>query len=170
VSTLHTPLPPHPRPAADERTTLVEFIDYYRIVFARKCEGLTDEEARRATCPPSDLNVLGLARHMAEVERSWFRRGLGEDAPLIFDYSADEDDDFHPGPDASLDAALARWQAEVDAGRANLARFDLDDMLVAGRDPRKSVRWVLVHLVEEYARHCGHLDLIREAIDGETGD
>jgi uncharacterized damage-inducible protein DinB len=165
-----TPLPPDPRPATDERTTLVEFLDFYRGVFVRKLEGLDDDQARRASCPPSDLTPLGLARHMAEVERGWFRRSLDEDVDLLFDYSEDNDAELHPGPDASMAEAIDQWRAEVVAARANLERFALDDLLPRGREPRKSVRWTVVHMIEEYARHCGHLDLICEAIDGRTGD
>jgi hypothetical protein len=165
-----TPLPPNPQPATDERTTLIEFLDYYRAVFLRKLEGLDDAQARRGACPPSDLTPLGMVRHLADVERGWFRRGLGEQIDFIFDYSVDEDIDFHPGPEASLPEAIEVWQAEVEVARANLERFQLDDLLPRGREPRKSVRWVVVHMIEEYARHCGHLDLICEAIDGRTGD
>jgi hypothetical protein len=165
-----TPLPPIQQQATDERTTLEEFLDYHRAVFRRKVEGLDDAQARTASCPPSDLTPLGLVRHMAEVERGWFRRSLGEDVPIHFDYSDDEDIDFHPGPNDTLDEALAWWAEDVAAARANLERFALDDLLPRGREPRKSVRWTVVHMIEEYARHCGHLDLITEAIDGRTGD
>lgn len=165
-----TPLLPDPQPATDERTTLLEFLDYYRVVFRRKVEGLDDAQVRTASCPPSDLTPLGMVRHMADVERGWFRRGLGEEIDFRLDYSEDEDADFHPGPDDSMTDALAYWDEDVAAARANIERFALDDLLLRGREPLKSVRRTVVHMIEEYARHCGHLDLITEAIDGRTGD
>jgi uncharacterized damage-inducible protein DinB len=172
-----TPLPADPGFAAEERVMLPGFLDYYRAVFVRKAEGLSDDQARRAPCPPSDLSVMGIVRHMADVERSWFRRCLAaEDAGPIYYGAAhpdgDRDGDFHPGPADTLDEAIAAWRREVDAARANVAGRSLDD--VADAPPREdevpSLRWITIHMVEEYARHCGHLDLIREAIDGVTGD
>jgi len=168
-----TPLPdtqPYDVAAADEGTTLLVFLDYYRAVFRRKVEGLDDEQVRTASCPPSDLTPLGLVRHMADVERGWFRRGLGEEIDYRFDYSVDEDLDFHPGPADTMADALAIWDEDVAAARSNVERVSLDDMLTSGREPRKSVRWTVVHMIEEYARHCGHLDLITEALDGRKGD
>lgn len=165
-----TPLPADPQPATDEHTTLVEFLDYQRAVFIRKVEGLDDEQARRRACPPSELTPLGLVRHVAQVELGWLRRGLGEQLDDLFDDSEDEDIDMHPGPGDTLAGAIAMWQTQVDAARANVARFEPDELLLFGREPRKSVRWTVVHMIEEYARHCGHLDLLAEAIDGRTGD
>lgn len=160
--------------AADERTTLVAFLAYQRGVLARKAEGLIDEQARMATCPPSDLTMLGLVRHMADVERSWSQRSmLGTAAGPIYYGPAhpegDRDGDFHPPPDATLADALATYWAEVDAADAIYAAASLDDIERSDRS-MYSLRWILVHLVEEYARHCGHADLIRQAIDGTTGD
>jgi hypothetical protein len=171
-----TALPPDP-PVADERSTLESFLDFQRGVLVRKAEGLTDAQSRLATCPPSDLTMLGLVRHLAEVERSWFRRGLaGEDAPPIFYGDAhplgDRDGDFHPPPGATIDDALATLAAEITAARAVLSGIEsLDELERTGpADRRRSVRWILVHMIEEYARHLGQADLIRQAIDGTTGD
>ncbi len=173
----HTAIPADP-PVAEERTTLETFLDFQRAVLLRKAEGLSDEQSRRATCPPSDLTMLGLVRHLAEVERTWFRRGLADqDAPPIFYGDAhplgDRDGDFHPPPDATIDDALAALTAEIAAARTVLRDVgsldELEQGRPAGRD-RKSVRWILVHMIEEYARHLGQADLIREAIDGATGD
>jgi hypothetical protein len=168
-----TPLPADP-PVGDERTTLVAFLDYYRAVLARKVEGLADEEARRAACPPSDLTLLGIVRHMADVERSWFRRSLvGEDAPPIFYGPAhpdgDDDGDFHPPPDATVAEALAAYWAEIEVARRNTEAAALDDLEQRER-ASFNLRWILVHMIEEYARHCGHADVLRQAIDGATGD
>ena len=164
-----TPVPPDPSPAAPERVILDEFLNYYRVVFRRKAEGIDDTAARTATCPPSDLTIMGLVRHMADVERSWFRRGIAlEDAPPIYYSDDDPDGDLHVGPTDTLEEALDTWRREVERSETILAAAELDD-LDRFRE-QYSVRWILVHMIEEYARHCGHLDLLREAIDGATGD
>jgi hypothetical protein len=169
-----TPLPTDEAPAADERTTLLAFLGYQRAVLARKAEGLTDEQARLAACPPSDLTLLGLVRHMADVERNWFRRSLlaEEVAPIFYGPShpdADEDGDFHPPPEATLADAVASYWAEIDVANRNIAGASLDDIERRERSTY-TLRWILVHMIEEYARHCGHADLLRQAIDGTTGD
>jgi hypothetical protein len=158
----------------DERATLIAFLDYFRTVLVRKAEGLSDEQARRAACPPSDLTILGLVRHMADVERSWFQRSLtGADAGPLFYGPAhpdgDDDGDFHPPPDATLADALAALRGEIEAADRNIAAAELDDIERRERG-RFSLRWMLVHMIEEYARHCGHADLLRQALDGEVGD
>ncbi|CAN5626290.1 DinB family protein [soil metagenome] len=169
-----TPAPARFEVDLDERATLLAFLDYYRTVFVRKAEGFTDDEARRATCPPSEMTVMGLVRHMAEVERGWFRRSVAaEDAPAIYYSDApggDPDGDFHPGPDDTLEDALAVWHDEVDRARTILADVSLDQTFAHRRLGAPKVRWVIVHMVEEYARHVGHLDLLTEALDGRTGD
>jgi hypothetical protein len=172
-----TEIPPDP-PVSDERTTLETFLDYQRGVLLRKAEGLTDDEARRAACPPSDMTILGLVRHVADVERSWFRRGLaGQDAPPLFYGDAhptgDRDGDFHPPDDATIDDALAALADEIAASREVMAGVtSLDEVEVGGPadSDAKNARWILVHMIEEYARHLGHADLLREAIDGTVGD
>lgn len=169
-----TPAPPDPAVDTDERTTLLAFLDYYRAVFGRKADGLTDDQARRPTCPPSEMTVMGLVRHMAEVERGWFRRSLAaEDAPAIYYSDApggDPDGDFHPAPDDTLDEARLAWHDEVDRARTIMSGASLDETFAHRRLGAPTVRWLLVHMIEEYARHVGHLDLITEALDGRTGD
>ena len=160
--------------AADGRATLCTFLDYQRAILARKAEGLTDEQARRAACPPSDLTILGLIRHMADVERGWSQRSLlGADIEPLYFGSAhpdgDRDGDFHPPPDATLAEALTSYWAEIAESDRIFGDAGLDDIEANAR-ATYSVRWILVHLVEEYARHCGHADLLRQAIDGKTGD
>jgi uncharacterized damage-inducible protein DinB len=162
-------VPAEPRGDVDERTTLLEFLDFQRAVMARKADGLTDEQARRAACPPSDMTILGLVRHLADVERGWFRRGIaGEDAPPLFYDDANRDGDFHAPDDATLAEALAAYRTEIEAARRIGAEAPLEAMDQRGRP--YSVRWILVHMIEEYARHLGHADLLRQAIDGATGD
>jgi hypothetical protein len=167
-------LPKDEAAASDERTTLTAFLDYQRAVLARKAFGLTDDQVRTATCPPSDLTILGLIRHMADVERNWAQRSMnGGDAGPIYYGAAhpygDEDGDFHPPPEATIADALHAYWREIAAGDVIYARFDLDDVERRER-ATYSLRWILIHLIEEYARHCGHADLIRQAIDGSTGD
>jgi len=156
----------------DERGTLEGWLDFHRATLAMKCEGLDDRQAATASVPPSGFTLTGLVQHLAEVERNWFRRVLtGEQAPPIYDPQADPD-----GPDggfdlaagATLAAALASWQAEVARGREHCAARALSDTSpFMGTDV--SLRWIYVHMIEEYARHNGHADLIRERIDGVTG-
>ena len=168
-----TPLPTEEAPADDERTTLLAFLDYQRAVLARKVEGLTDEQARSPACPPSDLTLLGLIRHMADVERSWFRRKLaGEDVPPCFRTTEDLDAAFNgavPDP-AIVTEAWDAWRGEVAFAEQFVA--EAPDLDVSGPDPWRgaiSLRWVLVHMIEEYARHLGHADLLRQKIDGRVG-
>ncbi|MEV7019355.1 DinB family protein [Streptomyces sp. NPDC093991] len=163
-----------PAPNADERTMLEGWLDYHRATLARKCEGLTDEQVRTASVPPSDLSLMGLVRHMAEVERSWFRRVFaGEDAGPIYYGEADPDGEFHPGEADTWKDAYETWQAEIEAARRAASGHPLDD-LSRGRHRSSpepySLRWIYTHMIEEYARHNGHADLIRQRIDGATGE
>jgi len=164
---------PEPPLAADERATLNGFLVYYRATLAVKCDGLTPDQLADRPVPPSSLSLLGLVRHMAEVERGWFRGFAGETSHPRY-YSKDEPDgDFDnaaPEP-AQVADAFAFWQAEIEHAREVVAAADLDATFTRGRDGHTfSMRWVLVHMIEEYARHCGHADLLRERIDGVTGD
>lgn len=173
-----TELAPDPelRPTADEPTTLHGFLDYYRTILIRKAEGITDQQAR-TTIEPSDLSMFGLVRHMADVERNWFRRRFaGVDAAPLYYGSHDPDGDLHPGPDDTLADALAALHAEIAFAHDATSGVALDT-LAAGmpatqRIPgwRPNLRWILVHMIEEYARHCGHADLLRQCIDGSVGD
>lgn len=154
----------------DERSMLTRFLDYQRAVLARKALGLTDEQARIAACPPSKLTMLGLVRHLAGVERGWAQRTLlGLDVAPLYATKEHPDAEFHPSPDATLADALDVYWAEIAMADRIYAEASLDDIVQRGYADY-SVRWVLIHLVEEYARHCGQADLIREAIDGTTGD
>jgi uncharacterized damage-inducible protein DinB len=118
------------------------------------------------------LSLLGLVRHMAEVERSWFRRTLaGEAAPPLYYSDSDPDGDFDWVEGAEVDAAFAAWRAECDHARELIAKMDSLDYVGHQRrsGERVSLRWILVHMIEEYARHNGHADLLRERIDGAVG-
>ncbi|MDX6330118.1 MAG: hypothetical protein QOI83_2501 [Streptomycetaceae bacterium] len=155
---------------ADERAMLDTWLDFHRSTLALKCEGLNDEQLREASVPPSELTLLGLVRHMAEVERSWFRNRLAaEGAKPLYYTDEDEDGDFHNIGLADTAEAFATWQAEIEHARGLVQGRSLDD-LGQLRDASVSLRWIYVHMIEEYARHNGHADLLRERIDGATGD
>jgi uncharacterized damage-inducible protein DinB len=155
-----------------ERETLRAFLEYQRATLALKCERLTDEELRRVAAPPSTLSLLGLVRHLAEVERTWFRRVINaEELPLV--WSADGDYQVaYDARAANRAEAFGAWRREVEhARRIERAAPSLD---ITGRQPtgdraEVSLRLVMLHLIHEYARHNGHADLLREAIDGTTG-
>jgi uncharacterized damage-inducible protein DinB len=164
---------PRPPLVADERSTLNGFLDYYRATLAVKCEGLTHEQLAARTVEPSPLSLLGLVRHMADVERGWFRGFNGEDTHPRYYSSEDPDGDFDnvSGEPGQVEEAFACWQAEIEHAREVVAAADLDATYVRRRDDRTfSLRWVLVHMIEEYARHAGHADFLRERIDGAVGD
>jgi uncharacterized damage-inducible protein DinB len=152
---------------------LQAWLDWHRATLAMKCDGLGAEELRRRSVPPSTLSLLGLVRHMAEVERGWFRRTLaGEEAPALYYSAANPDGDFDDVDSADPQDAFAAWRdecrhaAEVMAGVGSL-----DQPAARPRDGRYvSARWILVHMIEEYARHNGHADLLRQRIDGATGE
>jgi uncharacterized damage-inducible protein DinB len=152
----------------DERTMLISWLEYHRATLATKCEGLTDDQLRMRSVPPSTLSLLGLVRHMAEVENNWFRFWLGGQGPVAR-YEGDED---FAVDDADVSEAFDYWRSECEHAREVLAKFASLDEVGAGQAVGAgiSVRWTLVHMIEEYARHNGHADLLREAIDGTTGD
>ena len=169
MTTTQRPIPPL---NADERTTLESWLEFHRTTLAMKCEGLDDEQAAVAAVEPSGLTLTGLVQHMAEVERNWFRRVLaGQQAPPIYDPQADPrgpDGGFDLTDDSTLDGALSTWRTEVAQSREQCAGRALTDTgIFMGQDV--SLRWIYVHLIEEYARHNGHADLLRERIDGITG-
>jgi uncharacterized damage-inducible protein DinB len=159
---------------ADERTMLEGWLDYHRQTLAWKCQGLSDAQLRTASVEPSELSLMGLVRHMAEVERGWFRKVLVNDDPGPIYYSeADPDGEFHLTEADTWQEAYATWQAEIEIARRNAAGFALDDMSRGKskfRNEPFNLRWIYTHMIEEYARHNGHADLIRERLDGSTGD
>jgi hypothetical protein len=156
---------------AGERETLRVYLDFHRATLAMKCAGLSDEDLRRRSMPPSTLSLLGLVRHMAEVERTWFRRVIdGEDVGFVWSAVGDFQEAYDPG-DSTREEAFGAWQAEVaHARRIEELAESLD---VTGYFPKwgedVSLRLVMLHLIHEYARHNGHADFLREGIDGAVG-
>ena len=174
-------LEPHDHPTridpdrlSNEKQALDEWVDFHRATLLMKCDGLSSDQLKLRSVEPSTLTLLGLVRHMSEVERGWFRRtATGED--IDFRYSTDEDPDADflnvESADASTD--IAHFVAECQRSRAATADLSLD-LVVASRgdhpERTRNVRWIYLHMIEEYARHNGHADLLRERIDGVTGD
>jgi uncharacterized damage-inducible protein DinB len=158
-------------PVADERQMLEAWLDFHRQTLLAKCAGLTADQLRQRAAPPSGLSLLGLVRHMAEVERGWFRRRVnGEDVGFLFSSEADPDGEFDNVEAADAEQDFATYLAEVEAARRAAAGHDLGEtFLHAIRKVDMSVRWAYLHMIEEYARHNGHADLLRERIDGTTG-
>jgi uncharacterized damage-inducible protein DinB len=157
---------------ADERATLTGFLDFQRATLALKCDGLTDDQLRAQAVPPSSLSLLGIVRHMADVERNWFRTVLGgEEMATIFGPGMEWEAAFRDVAAASVPEAFSVWQAECERSRGLVAATGALDFI--GRrgsgGHQFSLRWVLAHMIEEYARHNGHADLLRERLDGSTG-
>jgi uncharacterized damage-inducible protein DinB len=166
---------PRPRLQAGEREMVTGWLDFHRAVLLWKCEGLTDDQLRERAVPPSSLSLLGLIRHMAAVERGWFRQVLlGEDVPDLYITPDDEDTDFNDVDAADVAEAFNTFEAECAAARRAVEEAPDLDVLSKERSERTgdqfSLRWIVTHMIEEYARHNGHADLLRERIDGATGD
>ena len=160
-------------PLTDERSVLVEYLRAHRLTFEMKCADLDAQQMAMRSVPPSTMSLLGLLRHLAKVERSWFRNVMaGEDLPRLYGTDHDRDADFHGAiaDQTVVDDAWNAWHEEVAFAEEYVA--SAADLAVQGtmRDgSRLQLREVLVHMIEEYARHCGHADLLRERIDGRVG-
>jgi uncharacterized damage-inducible protein DinB len=153
-----------------EREMLERWLEYQRTTLELKCEGVSDEDRKRRPVETSKLSLHGLVRHMAEVERNWFRRVLlrEPDTPPIWYDPAVEDSELVPLDEADWTTDLDVWRAECEHSRVAAAAHDLDDTGLRHGKPC-SLRWIYVHMIEEYARHNGHADLIRELVDGAVG-
>jgi hypothetical protein len=151
----------------DERTSLESWLEFHRATLLIKCAGLTPEQLVTRSCPPSPLSLLGLIRHMTEVE-SWFHAFDGQPEGRFFCTEDSPDADFEDLNPQRADQDLAVDQASVERSRAAVTGRGLDDLIPEPSKPT-SLRWVFQHMIEEYARHNGHADLIRERLDGSTG-
>ncbi len=156
---------------ADERQMLLAWLEFHRQTLLLKCAGLTPSQLRERAAPPSTLSLLGLVRHMAEVERGWFRRRIaGEDVGFLYSSEADPDGEFDHVDTADAERDFAAYRREIDLARKAVEGRGLDDTFFhTHRNTRMNVRWVYVHMIEEYARHNGHADLLRQRIDGAAG-
>jgi hypothetical protein len=174
VSVFSRTAPPY---AADDATMLRSFLDYYRVTILRQAEGLTDEQ-RATPLPGISMTLGGMVKHLTMVENWWWRMVLegGPDLEWVGDaFDADDDWDWHSAKDDPWDLLVSRYQAAVAEADEILERAlaTPEGLDLLAKRPRRdgsvaTVRWILVHLVEEYARHAGHADLIRESIDGVT--
>ncbi len=153
-----------------EREMLQGWLEFHRMTLEFKCEGLEDAARKSRPVPTSKLSLHGLVRHMAEVERIWFRRVLlsEPEAPYIWIDEAIDDNELVPLDGTDWSADLAAWHAECDASRKAAASHGLDDTGSRQGEPC-SLRWIYTHMIEEYARHNGHADLLRELVDGAVG-
>jgi uncharacterized damage-inducible protein DinB len=159
-----------PPRVASERASLAGFLDYQRQTLAMKCASLSTEQLREKAVPPSAISLLGLVRHLAEVERSWFqnvmnrenlRRGYWRRGPDVAEFDVDQ---------ADPDEAFTIWHEACARSREIVAAAKTLDIVGFFDEQQFSLRWVLTHMIEEYARHNGHADLLRERIDGATGE
>lgn len=162
---------PAPPLTGGERETLRAFLDFHRATLAMKCDDLSDDDLRRRSMPPSTLSLLGLVRHLAEVERTWFRQVIdGQDVGLVWSPDGDYQVAYDP-TGSTRSEAFAAWRAEVEHSRR--IEREAESLDVTGYHARwgedVSLRLVMLHLIHEYARHNGHADLLRESIDGVTG-
>jgi uncharacterized damage-inducible protein DinB len=157
---------------SDERSSLVAWLDYHRATLLQKCEGLSGAQLAQASVPPSNLTLLGLLQHMLLVEWWWFEH-IFADGPQPEPINAGDDAEYeftHLVPD-KFEAEWERFLEQCEHSRAIVEAADnLDVRCKSSERETRDLRWILVHMIEEYARHNGHADLLREAIDGATGD
>ncbi|WP_035839924.1 DinB family protein [Kitasatospora azatica] len=161
-----------PPMAAGEPAMLASWLDFHRKTLALKCADLTDEQLKQRSVTPSSLTLLGLVRHLAEVEHYWYQVVLlGGEPVSLYSTEEDADYDFNGVDSASAAEAFQTWRRQIELAEQAVSGLPLDT--VAKRQRRGTdvtLRWIQVHMIEEYARHNGHADLLREAVDGVTGD
>ena len=162
------PIPPRP---ADERASLDGFLNLHRATLLQKCAGLNGEQLAQRPIHSSRLSLLGLVRHLAECEQIWFLwRFAGQPLKPLYQLEDNPEAAFDLVDPARAEEDFASYSTEVEAVRLAVAERSLDETFVFGRDSRPcDLRYVYVHMIEEYARHNGHADLIRELVDGTTG-
>jgi uncharacterized damage-inducible protein DinB len=154
----------------DDRELLDGWLEFHRATLVAKCEGLTDDQRKARPIPTSKLSLHGLVRHMAETERNWFRRILlrDPDVPRIWHDPAVPDSPLVPLDDASWEEDLAAWQSECETCSETASHYGLDHT-GEWREKKVTLRSSYMHMIQEYARHNGHADLIRELLDGSVG-
>jgi uncharacterized damage-inducible protein DinB len=154
---------------AGERTQLDAWLEFHRQTLQSKCAGLTAEQLAERAASPSNLSLIGLIRHMTEVERGWLRgRYFGTRLSAVYCTEESPEADFEEASAGSAERDLAAYRDEIDAARAVYSGRPLDETYQL-RHGDVNLRWIYLHMIEEYARHNGHADLLREHIDGVTG-
>ena len=158
---------------ANERTTLEALLDYCRDAVKAKLRGVSEEDARRRLVP-SQTTLGGLIKHLARVEVSWFQHRLGqipvEDLPLLSRAIEDPESDFRVEEEDTVEALIARYEEQCARSREIAAHHELDDVVPHPVLGEVSMRWIVIHMIQETARHAGHADILREQIDGSTGE
>jgi len=157
-----------PARLGDERSMLEAWVDYYRATLLYKCAGLTPEQLVSQPSPPSDMSLAGLVRHLTEMERAYAHRLAEPGLALLYCTDDSPDGDFEGASVEEVDRDLEIYVAHCERSREVMAAHGLDDEF--GRVHHYSLRWVYLYLIKEYARHLGHADLLREAIDGSVGE
>jgi hypothetical protein len=156
-----------------EEHILWTFVDFERATLAMKCAGLSHDQLAMVANPPSTLSLLGLLRHMANNERYWYEEiFLGRQVPAHFSSDTSEDADFDELDSMSVSEVVGVWLSQCDVTRSIVKGRSLDDVCAAKPDYLESptnLRFLAMHSIEEYARHCGHADFLRQQIDGATG-
>jgi hypothetical protein len=157
---------------SDERTSLNEWLDFHRNTLLQKCDGLSGAQLAQASLPPSNLTLLGLVQHMALVEWWWFQEiFLANGTVEPFDTHNDPEYEFTHVDPARAEAMLDLFRRQCEEARQVVAvASGLDELSKGTKRETRDLRWILIHMIEEYARHNGHADLLREAIDGVVGD
>ncbi|WP_405491053.1 DinB family protein [Nocardia sp. NBC_00511] len=157
--------------SGDERAMLQSFLDHQRDLLLLKCQGLTGEQLATRSTDPSSMSLLGLVRHLTEVERGWFRgKAAGEQVPYVYCTETNRDGDFDDTVPADAEPDFTRFREEITLCDKAVAALPLDHTVTHPRTGLDlSLRWIYLHMIEEYARHNGHADLLRERIDGATG-
>ena len=155
--------------AGAEKEVLAGFLDHYRAAILGLCQGLSEEELRRSVVP-SRTTLLGIVKHLAYVELGWFTENVANQ-PVAYPFDDDDPDvDFLVGDDETAEEIFDLYRSACDRSRAALEAASLDDMIESPKRSRDfNVRWIVVHMIEETARHAGHMDIIREQLDGRTG-
>jgi uncharacterized damage-inducible protein DinB len=171
METFEAPKRPHIPFNGPERVQLDAWLDFYRATVLEKCDGLNAAQLKERPVASSSLSLLGIVRHMTFVEQIWFEnRFAGRDTSDYYKTEDDRDSDFNDLDDAAVENVFSLYVQATDVSRDLSVGHHLDEMATkVSRGREVDLRWILIHMIEEYARHCGHADLIRELIDGATG-
>jgi Protein of unknown function (DUF664) len=171
METFEAPSRPHIPPSGDELTQLSAWLDFYRATVLSKCDGLKAVQLKERPVATSALSLLGIVRHMTFVEQIWFEsRFAGLDVVEYYKLEGDRDADFNDLDSAAVEEVFDRYLRATAKSREVVEGHSLDELAQRERQGQKfDLRWIYIHMIEEYARHCGHADLLRELIDGTTG-